>query len=72
MKQAILTILSRLITSMKAESRPYHPLVLPIIKGAVEPGSVSAGWSHTLIIINKLRRTPKCIYWKMPLTYGHL
>jgi hypothetical protein len=40
MKQAILTILSRLITSMKADSRPYHPLVLPIIKGAVEPGSV--------------------------------
>lgn len=39
MKQAILTILSRLINAMKAESRPYHSMVLPIIKGAVEPGS---------------------------------
>ncbi|KAF2093794.1 ARM repeat-containing protein [Rhizodiscina lignyota] len=39
MKQSILTILARLINAMKAESRPYHPLVLPIIKGAVEPGS---------------------------------
>ncbi|THZ88330.1 ARM repeat-containing protein [Aureobasidium pullulans] len=39
MKQAILTILSRLVTSMKAASVPFHHLVLPIIKGAVEPGS---------------------------------
>lgn len=39
MKQAILTILARLINSMKAESVKYHSLVLPIIKGAVEPGS---------------------------------
>lgn len=39
MKQSILTVLARLINSMKTESRPYHPLVLPIIKGAVEPGS---------------------------------
>lgn len=41
MKQAILTILARLINAMKVESRPFHSLVLPIIKGAVEPGSVS-------------------------------
>ena len=39
MKQAILTILSRLVISMKASSVPFHHLVLPIIKGAVEPGS---------------------------------
>ncbi|KAJ9666327.1 hypothetical protein H2201_003515 [Coniosporium apollinis] len=39
MKQAILTILSRLINAMKSESRPFHSMVLPIIKGAVEPGS---------------------------------
>lgn len=39
MKQAILTILSRLINAMKAASTPFHPLVIPIIKGAVEPGS---------------------------------
>ncbi|KAI5204179.1 ARM repeat-containing protein [Aureobasidium subglaciale] len=39
MKQAILTILSRLVSSMKADSVPFHHLVLPIIKGAVEPGS---------------------------------
>ncbi|KAI9838840.1 MAG: hypothetical protein M1819_004046 [Sarea resinae] len=39
MKQAILTILSRLINAMKDESRRYHSMVLPLIKSAVEPGS---------------------------------
>lgn len=39
MKQAILTILARLVNAMKAESLPLHPMVFPIIKGAVEPGS---------------------------------
>ncbi|GAB7347398.1 hypothetical protein MBLNU459_g4324t1 [Dothideomycetes sp. NU459] len=39
MKQAILTILARLVNSMKAASVPFHSMVLPIIKGAVEPGS---------------------------------
>ena len=39
MKQAILTILSRLVTAMKSDSVPFHGLVLPIIKGAIEPGS---------------------------------
>lgn len=39
MKQAILTILARLVTAMKADSVPFHGLVLPIIKGAIEPGS---------------------------------
>lgn len=41
MKQSILVILTRLFNAMKAESRPYHSLVLPIIKAAVEPGSES-------------------------------
>ena len=40
MKQAILTILARLVSAMKAESRKYHALALPIIKGALEPSSV--------------------------------
>ncbi|KAF2723521.1 ARM repeat-containing protein [Polychaeton citri CBS 116435] len=39
MKQAILTILSRLTNAMKSSSVPFHGLMLPIIKGAVEPGS---------------------------------
>lgn len=39
MKQAILTILARLVNAMKAESVPFHSLVLPIIKGAIEPES---------------------------------
>lgn len=39
MKQAILTVLARLVNSMKSASVPLHPLILPIIKGAVEPGS---------------------------------
>ena len=39
MKQAILTILARLVTAMKAESLPMHGMVFPIIRGAVEPGS---------------------------------
>ena len=39
MKQAILTILARLVNAMKAQSLPIHPLVFPIIRGAVEPGS---------------------------------
>lgn len=39
MKQAILTILARLVNAMKAASVPFHSLVLPIIKGAIEPES---------------------------------
>ncbi|EME46887.1 hypothetical protein DOTSEDRAFT_126805 [Dothistroma septosporum NZE10] len=39
MKQAILTVLARLVNAMKGDSLPLHPLVFPIIKGAVEPGS---------------------------------
>jgi hypothetical protein len=39
MKQSILTILVRLFMSMKASGKQYHPLALPIIRGAVQPGS---------------------------------
>lgn len=39
MKQAILTILARLVNAMKGQSLPLHSMVFPIIKGAVEPGS---------------------------------
>lgn len=39
MKQAILTILSRLTNAMKAESRSFHISFLPIIQSAIEPGS---------------------------------
>jgi hypothetical protein len=39
MKQAILTVLSRLTNAMKAESRSFHTSFLPIIQSAIEPGS---------------------------------
>ena len=40
MKQAILTLLSALMNSLKQESVRYHPLILPLIRNSVEPGSV--------------------------------
>jgi hypothetical protein len=39
MKQAILTILTRITNAMKAESRIFHLSFLPIIQSAIEPGS---------------------------------
>ena len=39
MKQAILAILTRLINSMKEDSRRYQALILPLIDNAVRPGS---------------------------------
>ncbi|KAL4896681.1 armadillo-type protein [Aspergillus ambiguus] len=39
MKQAILTLLSSLINSLKQESVRYHPIILPLIQNSVEPGS---------------------------------
>ena len=39
MKQAILTILTRLVNALKADGLPIHVLAYPIIRGAVEPGS---------------------------------
>lgn len=42
MKQAILTLLSSLIHSMKGESVRYHSMILPLIQKSVDPASVSA------------------------------
>ncbi|KAG5289711.1 importin 11 [Histoplasma ohiense] len=39
MKQAILTLLSSLIHSMKQESIRYHPIIIPLIQKSVVPGS---------------------------------
>ncbi|KAJ6144398.1 hypothetical protein N7470_008293 [Penicillium chermesinum] len=39
MKQAILTLLSSLIHSLKQESARYHSLILPLIQGSVNPES---------------------------------
>jgi hypothetical protein len=39
MKQAILTLLSTIVTSMRGPSARYHPLILPLIQRAVEQGS---------------------------------
>ncbi|RPB07983.1 ARM repeat-containing protein [Morchella conica CCBAS932] len=38
-KQAILTILTKLVSAMKDRSLEYHNIVLPLIKYSVEPGS---------------------------------
>jgi hypothetical protein len=39
LKQAILTLLSTLVTAMKDQAQRYHTLILPLIHRAVEPGS---------------------------------
>ncbi|KAJ5678871.1 hypothetical protein N7462_007115 [Penicillium macrosclerotiorum] len=39
MKQAILTLLSSLIVSLKQESARYHSLILPLIQSSVHPDS---------------------------------
>ena len=39
MKQTILGILSSLCTSMQAESRKYHALIVPLIQSSIEPSS---------------------------------
>ena len=41
MKQSILGVLSALATSMQAESRKYHPLIIPLIQSSIEPNSDS-------------------------------
>ena len=41
MKQSILGILSALATSMQADSRRYHPLIIPLIQSSIEPSSDS-------------------------------
>ena len=64
MKQAILTLLSSLIYSLKQESARYHALILPLIQSSVHPESVSpsqklavdvvAGLSLTLLGYDRL------------------
>ncbi|KAK2795615.1 hypothetical protein FQN50_009701 [Emmonsiellopsis sp. PD_5] len=39
MKQAILTLLSSLINSLKQDSVRYQPIIIPLIQKSVEPGS---------------------------------
>ncbi|KAF6226163.1 hypothetical protein HO133_009029 [Letharia lupina] len=41
MKQSILGILSALATSMQAESRRYHHLIIPLIQSSINPNSES-------------------------------
>jgi hypothetical protein len=41
-KQAILSILTKLVCAMKDKSVQYHHLVIPLIRYSVEPGSVSS------------------------------
>ena len=41
MKQSILGILSALATSLQAESRRYHSLIIPLIQSSIEPNSDS-------------------------------
>jgi hypothetical protein len=38
-KQAILTLMSTLVTAMKGNAQRYHAMILPLIQRAVEPGS---------------------------------
>lgn len=40
MKQAILTLLSAIMHSLKQESAKYHSLILPLIRSSVDPNSV--------------------------------
>jgi hypothetical protein len=40
-KQAILSILTKLVGAMKDNSVQYHSMVIPLIRYSVEPGSVS-------------------------------
>lgn len=47
MKQAILTLLSSLIHSLKQESARYHALILPLIQSSVHPESVSSALKST-------------------------
>jgi len=39
MKQAILTMITTIVTSLNSKSLQYHPAVLPLIHNAVQPGS---------------------------------
>lgn len=41
MKQGIVAVLVQLVNALGSQSTPLHPLVIPIISSALEPGSVS-------------------------------
>lgn len=41
MKQAILTIITAIITALGPDSLKYHQLIIPLIRNSVEPGSES-------------------------------
>ena len=36
MKQSILSVLAALLTAMKAESRRYHPMIVPLVQSSIE------------------------------------
>jgi len=41
MKQTILGILASLCNSMQADSRKYHPIIVPLIESSIKPGSIT-------------------------------
>jgi hypothetical protein len=67
MKQAILTLLSSLIHSLKQESARYHALILPLIQSSVHPESVSSGLRTTVLKINQpgsnIARIQSSTFW---------
>lgn len=46
MKQGIVAVLVQLVNALGSQSTPLHPLVIPIISSALEPGSVSLSISR--------------------------
>lgn len=57
MKQAILTLLSSLIHSLKQDSARYHALILPLIQSSVHPESVSYAQELTVESLDSLSLT---------------
>lgn len=50
-KQAILSILSKLVSAMKDQSVKYHHMVIPLIRFSVEPGSVRLSYAYGKVLI---------------------
>ncbi|KAI9732905.1 MAG: hypothetical protein M1834_003845 [Cirrosporium novae-zelandiae] len=69
MKQAILALLTRLLTSMGDESRRYHQLILPLIQNSLEPNSEAAVYLledaldlwHTVLIQTPSPASPELV-----------
>jgi hypothetical protein len=59
-KQAILTVLTKLVSAMKDRSVQYHHMVIPLIRFSVEPGSVST--SPASYLRSKLPSKGKSFY----------